>query len=365
MKILCVIDSLCFGGAQRQLVELAVAFNEKGHFVSFLTYHDIPFFKSKVEDAGITITCIQETNYIKRLLKMRRFIRQGDYHAVLSFLEAANFISILSGFPYRKWKLVVGERSADPKILKSFKLKVYRWFHLFADHIVANSNANMQFVQNVNPLLSDSKCHIIYNTVDFDYFRPLKNFVYKTKQKLSLVVAARIRYEKNLHGLIEALSLLKKEEQDQIKIDWYGKYDELSGTNNLLVGAFEKIKRSRLEKVITFHDATHDIKRKIQESDAVGLFSFYEGFPNIICEAMACEKPVICTNVSDVSHFLSHDPRLLCDPNDPNSIKEALRYLIKLDHSKLKKIGTTNRTIALQRFEKESIVASYLHLLGA
>lgn len=39
MKILCVIDCLGSGGAQRQLVNLATAFKEKGHEVSFLVYH--------------------------------------------------------------------------------------------------------------------------------------------------------------------------------------------------------------------------------------------------------------------------------------------------------------------------------------
>src|SRR5690554_3748145 len=133
MKILCVIDSLGSGGAQRQLVNLALAFKDKGHKVSFLVYHSEPFYYATLEEQGINVLEVIEPSYIKRLLKMRRVIRNGKYDSVLSFLEAANFICEVSGFPFRKWRLVVGERSANPAILKSFKLRFYRFFHIFAE----------------------------------------------------------------------------------------------------------------------------------------------------------------------------------------------------------------------------------------
>src|SRR5664280_841694 len=106
MKILCVIDSLGSGGAQRQLVNLAIGFKERGHEVSFLVYHRLNFYKESLEENNIPVYEIIEPNYLKRLLKMQRFIRGGGYDAVLSFLEAANFICELAGLPWRKWKLI-------------------------------------------------------------------------------------------------------------------------------------------------------------------------------------------------------------------------------------------------------------------
>src|SRR5699024_196348 len=135
------------GGAQRQLVELAKGFKEEGHEVSFLIYHDFNFFKPALELAKIPVTTIVEPNYLKRTLKIRRFIRRSKPDAVLAFLEASAFIATVAGFPWRKWKLVVGERSANPDILKFPKLRFYRLCHLFTDYIVANSHANIELVK--------------------------------------------------------------------------------------------------------------------------------------------------------------------------------------------------------------------------
>src|SRR5690554_3568898 len=175
MKILCIIDMLGSGGAQRQLVNLAIGFKERGHTVSFLVYHHHDFYVDILKQNNIPIHEILESNYLKRLIKMRKFIRHGKFNAVLSFLQASNFISEISGLPKRKWKLVVGERSANPAIFKSIKLRLFRWFHLLADHIVANSHENLRMVRKINPLLKIDKCHVIYNTVNFDLWKPNEN----------------------------------------------------------------------------------------------------------------------------------------------------------------------------------------------
>jgi glycosyltransferase involved in cell wall biosynthesis len=80
---------------------------------------------------------------------------------------------------------------------------------------------------------------------------------------------------------------------------------------------------------------------------------------------MACAKPVICSNVSDMKSFLAHSPNLLCDPQDVYSIKEALCSLLTMDAAELEALGIQNRAIAVQNFEKDRIVERYLLLLGA
>ncbi len=358
MKILCVIDSLGSGGAQRQLVNLALAFKDKGHDISFLVYHSEPFYYAVLEEKGIAVVEVLEPNYVKRLLKMRKVIRNGNYDSVLSFLEAANFICEVSGFPFRKWRLVVGERSANPAILKSFKLRFYRFFHIFADIVVANSHENIKLVKKVNPLLSDKKLQVIYNLIDFEKWQPVpEKYVFRKNDKFNLIVVASHQYLKNLAGLVEAVNLLNDEEKSQLVINWYGGDRQ----DNSKIDALRSINEYGLNDVFQFHEPTLDIASKVNEADALGLFSFYEGLPNVVCEAMVNSKPIISSNVSDI-HLLI-DNGYIFNPNNGLELSVVLKRLLNLKENELTSIGMKNRAHAMSLFDKKTITENYLKLL--
>jgi len=355
MKILCVIDSLGSGGAQNQLVRLAIGFNERGHEVSFLTYHNLDFFKEKLIKNNITVHCIQDPSYLKRVWRMRTFIRSGRYDAVLSFLETPNFICEIAGLPFRKWKLIVGERSANPNIEKSFKLKSYRWFHFLADFVVSNSYTNRDIVKKVNPLIPFEKLKVIYNLVDIGKYK--KSERVESTNKLKLLIAASHREVKNLDGLIEAVNFLSEEEKNKLIIHWYGDKHDLS-----LKKAKSKIQDYKLESNFAFFEATQDIKIRMLDADIIGLFSFYEGFPNTICEAMSLAKPVICSSVSDIP-LIVVDEKYLFSPLNVNEITATLSYVLTLTHEELIVRGEKNREIAKSLFDKEKIILQYLELM--
>lgn len=359
MKILCVIDSLGSGGAQRQIVELAKGFKENGHEVIFITYHAINFHKPDLDHNQIHVRTIIEPNYFKRLIKMRRAIRSYEPDAVLSFLEAASFMATLAGFPFRKWRLVVGERNAKPDIATSLKKRFYRFFHLLSDFVVSNSYSNLKLVFKANPLLKRNKTKVIYNIVDFEKFK--KEHKIRFNKKTSIVVAASYFKKKNLDNLINAVSKLTPNLKEQLVIDWYG---NISKGNLYYQENENKIKELGLGNVLFLNDQTNQITQKYLAADFVGLFSHYEGFPNTICEAMALGKPVIVSKVSDVPLFIKENTNgFLCDSKDVESIKNALIKAINATQAQRLEMGKKNYKTAIQTFNKKVIVDQYLKLL--
>ncbi len=360
MKILCVIDSLGAGGAQRQLVELAKGFKEKGHKVNFLVYHEENFFKNLLDEANISVVAIIEPNFIKRLLKMRKYIRRGNYDAVLSFLEAANFICEIAGLPWRKWKLIVGERSANPNILKLIKLRVYRWFHLLADYVVANSHENLKMVRKINPLLPLRKCKVIYNIVDFDNWKQEMDYIPLKDGKLNFIVVSSHQYLKNAKGLIEAIHQLDDKDKLRIKVNWFGN----ESPDNSFKESKSLVQKYALQHIITFYKATKNICQEMQYADVVGLFSLYEGLPNVICEGMVLGKPIISSSISDVPKLLKNDARYTFNPYNTKDIKKVLSYILSAPQEELLVTGENNRKMGYTLFEKNKIISEYLNLLS-
>ena len=359
MKILCVIDYLGSGGAQRQLVNLAIGFKHHGHDVSFLVYHQHNFYREMLAQNNIDIHEIIDPNYFYRFLKIRQFIRKGRFDAVLSFLEAANFLCEMSGFPKKNWSLIVGERSSNPNMFRSLKSILFKYSHFFADFVVANSFTNINMVKKINPFLPSRKCKVIYNYVDFNKWRPAKNHIPMQNGKLRLVVLASHRYLKNLNGLVEATNLLSDNEKAKLEIHWYGDEHDNSKAEGLV-----KIKLYNLEKNFNFYPATLDVHSMVRNADVVGLFSFYEGLPNTICEGMSAGKVVISSHVSDIKSIVNDD-KLVFDPSNPAEIAQVLSRVIHLNPNEIEEIGVQNNKRAQLLFNNDSIINEYLMLLSS
>ena len=359
-RILCVIDSLGSGGAQRQLVEIAINLKLQGYHVEFLVYHDEPFYKETLSMNNIAIQLINEKKYFYRLVKMRKFIRTSRFDVVISFLEASSFICEIAGLPFRRWRLIVGERSANPNIMKSFKLRLFRYFHCLADFVVANSSQNIEYVRKINPLIRRTKLKVIYNIVDLNRWEPAPNQLLPSNEKFVITIAASLFPLKNLKGLILALKCLTKSERENLEVRWFGKRS--MKFQDYLDECLALIEENSLGGVIKILPETQSILKELQISNAIGLFSFYEGMPNIICEGMALGKPIIASSISDLPLLINDQCGILCDPHDPESICNAIRKLLKMNQTSLSSMGKAARCTAEKYFEKKIVLKQYQQL---
>ncbi len=364
MHILCIIEDLGSGGAQRQLVNLAVYLKRSGNNIEFLTYYQKVYYTKLLKQEAIGHTLLEIKNPLKRIYHFRKYIRSGDFDAVIAFLSIPAFLAEAAAFPSKRFRLIVGERSTNPKLQKSLKSLSMRLFHLFADHIVANSYANLDMVREINPLLPDHKLKVIYNAIDLNKFKPQKEFQFKNNDLLRMIIPASYRQLKNLLRLIEAVSRLSKREKQNLSIEWYGDKSNRNNPDFILYAAEKLVARYDLQHVFTFNDVHWEIEKKIQQADLVGLFSIFEGLPNAICEGMACGKPVLSSNVSDAPKLVQEGINgKLCNPWDINSIKEGIQYFLRLTPDQMQQMGKQNRSKAIAIFDSQKIHQEYAGLL--
>ena len=351
MRILLFIDCLGPGGAQRQIVGLATLLKTAGNDVGLLIYHDILFYKLLPE---IKCYIIRDSgNLFKRLLGVRKVIRQFEPDCIISYLDSPSMIVSFWKMLGMKYKLIVSERNTTQHIGWRDKLK----FHLykFADAIVANSYSQRQFIRTYYPLLSE-KTVVIPNFVDLDSFKPYQR---KDRKKTILVVATAWE-SKNTLGFIETAHLLKSRGAS-FCVKWYGIY----ASTPYIKTCLSKIKGYGLEEEFHLLPKTPSIIEAYHSADYFCLPSFFEGTPNALCEAMACGLPILCSDVCDNGIYVKEGVNgFLFDPRNASEMADKIESALLLSDKEYYGYCRNSRETAEESFSKSKFIDAYLDLIN-
>jgi glycosyltransferase involved in cell wall biosynthesis len=368
MKVVCLIDSLGSGGAQRQICMLAQLLKQNSVDVTVVTYYDIPFYLHLLQNAKVPYLNIKWQNKFQRAFFVRRAIRKIKPDIVIAFLVTASLLAILAGIPTRKFSLIVSERSTP--INNKFKFIDYiRWnFFRFADHVTTNSFAQERMIRKYASFLNNSICTIT-NCVDLNVFKQANNSFINAHSEIKILIVARYSIEKNALGLVEAISdLIYRKSLRLFKIEWYGnrfyKNNMPSKLSNYYLDLLEIVKKNGLEKIFILNDATTNIVPIYQSCDAFCLPSFYEGCPNVICEAMACGLPILASNVGDIPILVEQNKNgFMFDPNAPRTISDAFSFFLDLMPEKQIAMGQESRKRAEKLLSPDVFISKYLQLI--
>lgn len=355
MKILLFTDSLGAGGAQRQLVGLAKLLDQEKYNVSILCYHKNEFYLPFIQECGIKYDLLNcSNNPIKRIISVIKYVRKENPDVLIAYQETPSLIACLVKIFCSKIKIIVSERSTTQKIERKDRIRffLYKW----VDNIVPNSYSQERFLKNNYSNLHD-KIMTITNFVDLDKF----SFYPKERSvKPLIVVAASVWPPKNTLGLIEAVRILS-EKKYSFKIEWYG---IVKGHEQYLNSCTELIKKYDLKNYIELMPKTNDIHEKYKFCDYFCLPSFFEGTPNVICEAIATGRPIVCSNVCDNSIYVKEDYNgFLFDPNNPIDIANNIEKLLLLPIEKYNTMCKNSREIAEELLSEENFVKKYITLI--
>lgn len=361
-KIVLFIDNMGSGGAQRQVVNIAILLQKSGYCVRVLVYQHIPFYNSILDRYKIPIDLVKSSSNISRIIKIRKYLKKCMPDVVIAFMETPCFIACLSKIGLVKWKLITTERSAKLATFTSRRNRFYNLFERLSDAKVGNSENAIKLWRKYYPQYSE-KYLVIYNVISVpeEYINLKKKYL--SSGKLQILVAASYQELKNPIRVIEALKLIPKDIRKKIQIDWYGRAEVTTGNTEIYDKAFQLINRYNLSDCINLHGETDEIYRLMAESDVIGIFSTVEGLPNTICEAMVIGRPVIMSKVSDYNVLVS-DNGVLCDPINIESIKAAIEKMISLSANELECLGRASKRKADKLFSEEVIAKQWMKLIG-
>lgn len=370
MKIVCMINSLGSGGAQRQICLLAILLKQRGYdvemYVCFkIGFYESDFFRSLLEQENISVFTFASKNYIQGAVKLRKALKLSKPDVVISYLNGPNLLAELASLPFRNYTLIVSERNLDLPG-RDIKRSIRFFCHRLADAVVPNSYAQMDYINKMAPWLA-RRTKTIINCVDIDVFHPAKPNTSLTD--MNIVVLGRFTPQKNPMVLVSAAEILTKKKPDHnIVIDWYGnnfyKNGKPTANSALFLKVQKAIKKAGIENVFHLHNSLPDVVPIYQNSSAVCLPSLYEGCSNVICEALACGKPVLASRVSDNIRLVEEGENgFLFDPNDPEEMANVFLKFSRLSVEERQNMGNVSRRRAESILAPSRFIKEYIELI--
>ncbi|MDO4737699.1 MAG: glycosyltransferase [Bacteroidales bacterium] len=354
-KVLLLIDSLISGGAQRQIVGLAVMLSKEGYDITLLTYHDHSFYLPVLKENNVNYHYERlAKNKFLRFFIIYNYIKEFNPHVVISYLDTPNMLACICHIFNQKFKLIVSERNTTQLLGIKEKLKFYLYKN--ADKIVPNSYTQTSFIKDNFPMLQ-SKMVTITNFVDTDLFVPQKCPI-KPAGKYLILGVGRVCKQKNVLNFISAINIVR--EKYDVSVVWYGRTD-----GEYILKCHELMSELKMDEgAFAFKKQTLNMVPVYQEFDAVCLPSIYEGFPNVLCEAMSCGLPVICSNVCDNPAIVENEKNgFLFDPMDINDIADKIICFIMMNQKDRERMSNRNRKKAIDMFSRQNFLSKYEKLI--
>lgn len=357
MKILLVIDHFGSGGAQKQIVTLAVGLKRKGYQVEIFNYYSsIIFFREIIEKEQIKIFDSGGSKF-KILNDLSILLKNNNYNYAISFLDTPNIYLLLASFTKFNLKVIISERSSYLNS-RNKKNSIFKFIlYIKAYKIISNSFTQANWLKKFWWL--KSKILVIYNGYEIN---PPQNATNDVEYLLSI---GRIGPEKNALNIMLAMEKFYELYGWMPKLYWAGKKDISHDGLKYLKILEDKLQINKiLNQNWIWLGERKDISQLLNNCKALVHASFYEGLPNVVCEAMMHSRPVLLSNVCDHPLLIEEAKNgFLFNPYDINSILEAFVAFYSLNETQLLKMSHSARDFATKNLSIEKMINSYCKLL--
>ena len=305
IRVLLVISNLEYGGAQRQVVELANNFDParvEVHVCSLSSY--VPLARElQLPDGRVHVVEKRSRFDLMVVPQLTRLLRRLKIDVVHGYLFDAEVAVRLAGRLARTAVVAGSERNTD-YTLKRVQHVAYRLTKSKVDLIIANSNAGAAFHSGM--LGHDRSIYrVIHNGVDTTKFAPRDRA--EARRRLGLApedavvgMFASFKRQKN-HPLLFAAAKELLTRVPRLRLLLVG--DELHG--GMHGSSDYKVRTEALIDELGLRDRCmllgnrDDVELIYPACDVTALPSLFEGTPNVALESMASGVPVVATDVAD------------------------------------------------------------------
>ena len=275
-------------------------------------------------------------------------------------MNRPSYISALSRHFKNNSRLVIFERSTPSEMYKDFSPKsilnkfLIRVLYSKSDLVVSNSAGNRNDLIN-NFGLKENSVLTLNNPIDVKRILKMsKSSVNVDFSRFSFISVGRIDEGKNHNLLLEAYKRLDAPNSQLIIV----------GDGPLKHRLVKKINDYNLEEKVLIIGFDSNPYKYMARSDVFLFSSNYEGFPNVLVEALSCGLPVVSTDCRSGPREILENGKygVLTKVGSVESMTRSMDRLY-LDADYRRSLSQKALTRALE-FDKNVIMKSFLSKIG-
>ncbi len=363
-RVAFFLSSLDGGGAERVILDLAQELRKQGYGVDILLIRKSGAYLQNVPE-GISV--------IELRTRSKRYFRTiSAIPALIEYLNTVQPLCILSSLPRNNIamcvadffvtassKVILIEHSNLTEYLKrenGFKVKVLPFLmsllYRRADHIVGVSKGVVEDIRRVLRLPT-KRMTAIYNPINLAAIQQqAATDVTASPNGASFILGVgRLTKQKNFTLLIEAFSILGKD-NDSLHLVLLGEGEERQKLE-------QQVGNLGLKNRVHMPGFVDNPFAWMKQTRMLVLSSDFEGFGNVLVEAMACGTPVVSTDCPDGPREVLEDGKwgILVPRGDSEALAQAMQKTLEnpIDPEVLKERA--------KDFSPEKIAKHYISLM--
>jgi len=361
MKILFVITGLGYGGAETQLINIAINLKERGWDVNVISMIPPQTFIKELAAAGISVETLNMSPGVpdpRALMRLVKILRLWQPDVVHSHMVHANLLTRISRIFYRIPVVISTAHNINEG--GRWREIAYRLTDCLTDITTNVSHAAVKRYIQVGAV-PKGKIICIPNGIDTETFKPNQAVGSRVRNELGIkegfvwLAVGRFEAAKDYPNMLRAFKELTGKRPDVMLL--------LAGQGSLLEETMKLSNELGLKDKVRFLGIRRDVPEVMNAADAYVMSSAWEGLPMVLLEASACALPVVVTDVGgNCEIILDEKSGYIVPSQDTSALARAMLRMTDLSEAERKRMSEIGRIHIEIHYRLERVVDQWERL---
>jgi glycosyltransferase involved in cell wall biosynthesis len=347
IRVVHLVNTLEIGGLEMVVANLAERIRRRFQ-LHVICLEGLGPVASRLAYAGVPVECIgrRGTSVVRSVIDLRQRLRALRPDVIHTHNEKAHIRGALATLAWCVPPALVHTRHGRSRVTgwaASVANRIALWRSQYIVSVSDDASA-IPRLEGARP----ERVRVIRNGVDIDSHESSRD---QAESRMRAVAVSRLTPVKDLHTMLRAARIVA-DAREEFHLDIVG-----DGPSRPDLEAFCRV--LGLERHVTFHGASEDVRRFLTTATVFVQSSLSEGISLTLLEAMAAGLPIVATQIGGTPEVVEQGHTgILVAPRDPEALAGAM-LTVSNDRGLARSMGRSARRRAETSFSLSRMTAAY------